>query len=95
MSFLFFFGCIPAAYTISDFGTHTLMGPFWLVLRILFCLLEYSEDLESTEPLEKCLGLCCLLDFPLECVREPVTKFALEVLVPRLSTGFGSLTALT
>jgi hypothetical protein len=33
---LSFLVCKSAANIISDFGTHILMGPFWLVLRTLF-----------------------------------------------------------
>jgi hypothetical protein len=71
------------------------MGPLWLVLRTLFFFLGYSECLKSTWPLGKCLGFCCPLDFPFECARELVTKFALDVLVPFLLTDFGTLIALT
>ena len=54
-----FLECKSEANIISDFGTHTFMGPFVLVLTALggLCLKGLSEALELSTLFENVLGL--------------------------------------
>ena len=53
-----FLECRSEANTISDFGTHTFMGPLELVLIVLgdLCLKDLSEVLELSSLFENVLG---------------------------------------
>ena len=55
---LAFLECRSEANTISDFGSHTFMGPLELVLIALgdFCLKDLSEVLELSSLFENVLG---------------------------------------